>query len=166
MRTIATLRNIEFGADPFTLIPTPPSVERLARDFGHALDAIRGAERALLQCPSSRDALEGVLIARDELVYAEGDLWDTMRKLTHRVCALQDGRFLWLSDTPAPGRPHLVLASAEGVRQCPGCYGVGVYRLPFTDPAEHAPCVVCHRTGTLMVDLPACCRKDIAHVAH
>jgi hypothetical protein len=165
MQVIKTLRNIEFGSDPYELYTTPPAIERYGRVYAYSLEVLRHAHLELRRSPESAAALDMTIDARDRFIFADGALWELMRARPHQAFRLEDGNHLWMSEARGTTRPHLILADAEGRRQCPSCYGVGQYRTHYPDAGTFAPCPLCLESGSLTVSLPACCRKEeLAHV--
>lgn len=162
MQILETLRNIEFGADPYELAPTPAAVERAARVYLFARDAMKLAATWLVACPTSPDRSDAMTAARDSFIFAGGDLWNALRSggHYHRLFAV-DGHWIYLSDAQGPARPYILAVDSEGRRMCPACYGAGVYSGLFQGE-DWRSCVCCNTLGFLTVTLPGCTRKELA----
>src|SRR5262245_54355723 len=122
---------------------------------------MRRAMLELVKFPANESRHDEAMAMRDQLTFAGGDLWRLLWRERHKVFVLEAGQYLWLSDAPGPRPGVIMLADEQGRRQCPGCYGDGLYR-DFRD--GFAPCTLCHSSGSLAVRLPACCREEPAHV--
>lgn len=178
-RIIQSYHNVTFGmGGPYKLVDEPAeplrglawrytqleALRRHTRRDG-ALASLEGRKGDAGRC--DRDAAsiaEPMMMAGASLVrslYSTGNRWSVVAVGGWYV-HLDRG----MDDDGAHYEPRLRCGRVQGLRECPGCSGVGRRHGIGLEAGKVVRCFTCEGSGFLAVDVPACLQAKEAAVVH